>query len=481
MNEFPNGQDQPITVGTGWLSADLPKPPPFNFKNAVRTIGPGAILLAAGIGGGEWIVGPALAVKFGSELMWIATIAILLQLVINLEGMRYTLYTGEPIYVGFLRLRPGGRFWSIYYCLFALLSLGWPALAVPCASTLFASQAQRMAGSEDSQLLYWIASGVIVLALGILSFGGTVERMLERFSYVMILFVFCFLLAVNLLFIPLDHWWRTLAGFFQITWFSGDMDWPLLAAVAATAGSGGIGNLIVTSWARDKGFGMARHVGAIPSAIRGVEIKVSQMGTTFPITSENLRRWKAWQRYVHVDQVALWAVLAFVGLFLNVNLATGIIPEGTDLSGMALGAHQAKYMAELIWPGFWTLTLLNGYWILFSTHLGNTDALVRMLTDVLWVGSSRIKKAGSANIGRLYYTLLLPLTIWFIVAIRLAEPLVLFKILANVSGFILAVASLQIFIVNRRFLPREVQSRWRGWMLLAAAAFYGFFSLRLLI
>ncbi|HYI97838.1 MAG TPA: hypothetical protein VEX68_30140, partial [Bryobacteraceae bacterium] len=98
-----------------WGRADMPEPLPLSFRNALRTIGPGAILLAASIGGGEWLVGPAVAVKHGIGLFWIATVAIVFQTIFNLEALRYTLYTGEPIVAGFMRLRPSSRFWATIY------------------------------------------------------------------------------------------------------------------------------------------------------------------------------------------------------------------------------------------------------------------------------------------------------------------------------------------------------------------------------
>ena len=47
-----------------WDVADLPAPPPFNARNLFKIIGPGAIMVATSIGGGEWLVGPAAAVKY---------------------------------------------------------------------------------------------------------------------------------------------------------------------------------------------------------------------------------------------------------------------------------------------------------------------------------------------------------------------------------------------------------------------------------
>ena len=104
-----------------WDVADLPAPLPFNFGNMMKVIGPGAIMAATSIGGGEWLVGPAAAVKYSSSIFLIATVAIVLQVLFNLEAIRYTLYTGEPIYGGIMRLKPGPQFWAGFYTLLGLL------------------------------------------------------------------------------------------------------------------------------------------------------------------------------------------------------------------------------------------------------------------------------------------------------------------------------------------------------------------------
>jgi hypothetical protein len=68
--------------------------------------------LAGAIGGGEWIVGPLMAVKYGTTILWVATAAIFLQMVFNLEAVRYTLYSSEPVLTGIMRLSPGPRVWG---------------------------------------------------------------------------------------------------------------------------------------------------------------------------------------------------------------------------------------------------------------------------------------------------------------------------------------------------------------------------------
>ncbi len=457
-----------------WDVADLPAPPPFTFGNMMKVIGPGAIMAATSIGGGEWLVGPAAAVKYSSSIFLIATVAIALQVIFNLEAVRYTLYTGEPIYGGIMRLKPGPRFWAGFYACIGFLQLGWPALAGSAAATLLGAWIGRMPGAPDQAIQGWIAVGLILAVVLILSFGGTIERMLEYFAWTMLAVVFGFLLIVNVLFVPLSHWWQTFTGFFSLSGMPDPVDWALLGALAATAGSGGMGNLTVTNWIRDKGFGMGSKVGAIPSAVGGHEITLSHVGTVFPATPANLTRWQEWLRYVHADQVWVWGLFCFLGMFLNVNLSTAVIPQGTDLQGLAAGAYQAEYLSH-IWPGFWFLTLFNGFWILFKTQLGNTDILVRTITDVVWMSSPKARAA--SGIRTIYYGILVLFSVWGAIAIHVASPFQLFKILANMAGIVLLIAGVQIFLVNRRFLPPALRPPlWREIGLLLCSAFYAFFA-----
>jgi hypothetical protein len=374
-----------------------------------------------------------------------------------------------------MRLPPGPRFWAGFYSLLGFFQLGWPALAGSAAATLLGAWIGRMPGAPDQATQAWVATGLMVVVVLILSFGGTIERMLEYFAWTMLVAIFLFLIVVNLAFVPLSHSLHTFAGFFRLSGLPDPIDWSLIAALAATAGSGGLGNITITNWVRDKGVGMGGLVGAIPSAVGGHQIRLSHVGKVFPATAGNLGRFREWMRYVHVDQVCVWGFFCFLGMYLNVNLATAIVPAGTDLQGLAAGAYQAEYLAK-IWPGFWFLTLFNGFWVLFKTQLGNTDVLVRTVTDAVWMASPRAR-AGKWGIKAVYYGILAVFSIWAALAIRSASPFELFKVLANVAGLILVIAGIQIFLVNRRFLPKAVRPPlWREAGLLLCSAFYAVFA-----
>jgi hypothetical protein len=91
LDDGPDHGREESAAQTGlpaWGVAELPEPLPYSLRNVFRTIGPGAILLAASVGGGEWLAGPAIAVQHGVGILWIATIGILLQLLFNLEAIR---------------------------------------------------------------------------------------------------------------------------------------------------------------------------------------------------------------------------------------------------------------------------------------------------------------------------------------------------------------------------------------------------------
>ena len=462
-----------------WTVRDLPEPRPFTLVNVLRTIGPGAILLAGAIGGGEWIVGPIMVVKYGVTILWIATLGVLLQTLFNLEAVRYTLYTGEPILTGIMRLNPGPRLWAPFFILIGAAQLATPAIAAGCATVLFGAIKGRMPTAEDAAFQQWIGVGVILVAAVLLLSGRSIERVLERLSWAMIVFIFVFLTVVNVVCVPWEGWRQTLGGFLTPTSLPAGVNLVLLGLFAATAGSGGLGNLALSNWFRDKGFGMGAHVGGIGGALAAHHQELQTVGSVCPPTEENRRRWKTWWLYARLDQQALWGPGCILGMFLNVNLARAIVPPDAELAGYAAGAFQAQYLAEQLGPWLWFLTLLNGFWILFSTHLGNTDCLVRTAADILWAASPRFQRWPAS---RIYATLLLLLTGWALFAIHLGNVLQLFQVLGIVASPIMAIAAVQILRVNTRFLPREFQPPlWRKIALGGSVLVYGGISIALLV
>jgi hypothetical protein len=150
------------------------------------------------------------------------------------------------------------------------------------------------------------------------------------------------------------------------------------------------------------------------------------------------------------------------------------VPAGTVAGEWAVANMQATGIAAVHGPVFWYLTVLCGFWILFSTQLGIVDGLPRATTDILWSASPRLRQMG--DVRRVYYGVLLVFAVWGCIGLNLARPITLIIIGANAAAFIFVVESIHTLVVNRRFLPGELHAPlWREACLVLCALFYGGF------
>jgi hypothetical protein len=482
-----------------WQVADLPAPPPYSFKNAVRVAGAGAIVLGFGIGSGEWLIGPAVTARFTAALLWVATISILLQWVFMEEASRYTLYTGEPIFSGFMRTKPGPAFWGWLYSILGFLQLGWPGWAASAATAIVAALISDVPGPQhQTQVLIW---GYVTFfaSLAVLLIGRKVERSLEMVEWFMIVWIVVALFFIAVFFVNLNTWLTVITGFvgggayFIRSPQTGELiglippgaDWFILAGFAAYAGAGGLGNCTITNWVRDKGMGMAGLVGYIPAAVGGRRVELAATGKVFEPTPANLDRFREWWRYVRFDQGWVWTLGSFLGMGLPALLTVQFIPPGTEIGGMAVAVRQAEGISEAfgglatVAGGLlWYLTLVTGFWILYSTQIGILDLVPRTVTDIIWTSNPAVRAWAKGDVRKVYYATLVTFVIWGCIAINLAQPFILILLGAFVAGLIMTIFGIHVWYVNRRFLPAEVQApAWRQAALLGFSAFFGFFTL----
>ncbi len=458
-----------------WQQGDLPHPPVFSVRNAVRVIGPGTILLGLSLGAGDWLLGPAIAVKYGPTLLWICTLSVILQALLNTEMARYTLATGESVYAGFMRTPPGPRFWAWTYALLNLIQLGWPGWAAAGGSALAGLFLGRMPRGEDRDVVLALGYLVFLASVAIALPGARAQRRIERAEWLMMGWMLAFLLVVGIFLVPQDIWARVTAGFLspllgQAT-LPAEVDWLLLAAFAAYSGAGGVINATLTQWLRDRGFGMAGTVGVIPTAIGGETIPLAGQGAIFPATEPNLAKWRRWWHYLRADLWFLWIPGCLIGMALPVLLAVAFVRPETDTRGPGAAAVLAQALGERHGLAFWVLALLTGLWILVSNQLGITSGFTRSVTDILWTSGARPGRAADAS--ALYYSALAVFALAGCLALPLAEPLSLILIGANLAALNFVILAFHTLWVNRRLLPRKVRpSLWREVAVAACGLFF---------
>ena len=449
----------------------------------IGVVGPGVIVLGASIGSGEFLLGPAVFVRHGLSLLWVTAVAVFLQTIFNTEVMRYTLATGEPVFTGFMRTRPSSTAWAWMYAILYFLQVGWPAFAATAAGAIFFLFARRLPEPSDTAAIYYIGLGTFLACVAVLSVGRRIERTLELLNWVLIACILggFFVLAVR--FVPARTWLTAAAGLGGFDMARGtlnllpaEMDFFLLGALVAYSGSGGVINLTLSNWARDKGYGMAERAGYIPAAIGGRKVNLAHSGFMFTSDLDAMHRWRGWWRVVLADQWGVFFTGAILGMVLPALLYVTFLPRGTDIQGLGISAALAYAVGGRAGALAAQGVAFLGAWILFKTQLDNLEGIVRTITDILWTGSRHVRAWRGGDVRAVYYSVLGAVVLWGIVALRLAQPIVLLKLGANVAGVVFIVASLHLLYVNTRLLPQHVRPpMWRRAVLVGMALFYGFF------
>ena len=222
---------------------------------------------------------------------------------------------------------------------------------------------------------------------------------------------------------------------------------------------------------------MSSLVGAIPSMIGGQNVTLSHWGKVFRISPENLKRFKEWWKYVRFEQYGIWLIGCFVGIALPAMLTIAFVPAGQEMDQWSAAGFQAEGLAEKGGRVMWYLTLLCGFWVLFSTQLGGVDGVPRTYTDIIWTGLKRARNLGEHNAKWIYYPILGIYILWGIIAMYLAKPFFMILVSATIGGYLLVITALHTLYVNRKFLPKEIQPpMWKQIGLVLCAGYYSIFG-----
>ena len=165
-------------------------------------------------------------------------------------------------------------------------------------------------------------------------------------------------------------------------------------------------NLTLTNWVRDKGYGMGQVVGFIPALVGGQKVHLAHAGSVFEPTPGQLGRWAGWWRIVRIDQWGVFFAGALLGMALPGILYTAAIPRGTDMRGLAIASELAHALAPASGAALALVLALMSVWILFKAQLDNLEGMTRVITDILWSGSRRVRAWRGGDVRVVYYSVL---------------------------------------------------------------------------
>ncbi|MCD6536593.1 MAG: Nramp family divalent metal transporter [Thaumarchaeota archaeon] len=471
-------------------SEDLPEPPKPGLISYLKAVGPGVILGSLAIGSGEWILFPAVVVKFGPYLLWAVLLSCIIQAVVAVESIKYTIYCGQPIHKAYQKLPPNPVTWAWAWTLLLLIPIIWPGWAMGSATAIAALQLGRLPTPQDAYLV--LAWGLVALTVGliVLHVGEKIQRTLEVVSWpLVILFLATILLGV-IIAAPASAWLEVLSGFagFLRPRFGfpqqSEINWFMIAAAIAYIPAGFGFNLYISSYARDKGWGMGRKIGYISGIVGGSKVDLKADELPFDLSKrENLRRWRGWLNIVRLDSFLFFSGITLLSVILMSVMAYALLaPRGLAPMGFQVAAAQAEALAKVLGSAAWVLVLLGGFWALFDTQWGLMDSTSRAITDNFWFASERIRKWAKGDPRRIYYPIIYVLYVVAAIIMtlstmfNLAQPYELVALGAVLGLFALTLAPALQLIVSNRILPRELRPGIvANAILVIGVLFYGFF------
>ena len=477
-----------------WNLGELPEPPKFAWRNILLLLGPGLFMAGAAIGGGEWLTGPVITARYGAGLLWLATLSILGQAFYNVEVSRYALYTGEPIFAGKFRTRPGPRLWLVVYGLFDF-SMFFPYLVAAAATPLiaiFRGDLPDPTNNPDDEFLVRITSvALFLLALSPLLIGGKVYNSIKVIMTIKIVLVMGFLVLMAAMFSNLGTWTEIGSGFLKFgnvpvktadgspsldnifaALFEGrplpEMDFTFvgfLCTLVAIAGAGGLGNSAVSNYTRDQGWGMGARVGAIPSFFGGRKIELSHVGMVFKPTQDALVRWRAWLSHVLRDQWVVWMPGCIVGVGLPAMMSLLFIERGAVLTdGWQVATITAGGVRDAMgatWgPTFWVITLFIAFIVLVTGVSQGVDGFLRRWIDVLWIAIPGVRKFEPKQIRGVYFGVLAVYVVLGAIMLCVGKPTTLLFIGSIIMNFALGFTCMHTLVVNTTLLPQPLRPGW---------------------
>lgn len=447
---------------------DIPSAPPLK-----KLIGPSFILLGLGLGSGELILWPYLSANYGMGIIWAAVIGISLQFFLNMEISRYTIATGESIFVGMAR--KFGRFAPFWFIFSTFIPWIWPGI--------IASSATVIANAFGFSYSKYIGIGLLLLIGIFLSAGKTIYKTQELIQKLIIMIGIPFIFIVTLFFLKIENLVSLFKGFVGIgdgfLFLPKDISLATFLGALAYAGAGGTLNLSQSLYAKEKGYGMAYHSGKLGSIFRGVKEDVKLEGSLIQNDRENLERFRQWWKRLNIEHaIVFWATGAFTMILLSLLSFSTVYGTSGIEKGINFVINESLALSSSSFRFLGTIFLLMVGLMLFGTQFSVFGSTSRIMSENLSIISK--KHFPVRNLSKYFYFFL-----WIqifagilIFLIGITEPLRLVTIGAVLNALSMFVYTGMVYITNIKILPREIQpSILRKIMMFLAFLFYGSFGI----
>lgn len=446
---------------------NMPKPWPLR-----KLIGPSFIILGVGLGSGELILWPYLSSNFGLGIIWAAILGITFQFFINMEIERYTLVTGESIFVGLARKY--GWFTPIWFILTTLIPWMWPGIAAASA-TVFAAAL----GIEYSKYI-----GIsILLLIGVLySLGSVVYKTQEQVQKAIILFGVPFVFLITLYFAKPADWVALSEGLIgkgNGFWFLPQgLPFAAFLGALAYAGAGGNLNLAQSLYVKEKGYGMGKYSGRITSIFSGQKEDIKLTGNTFNATKANVENYKNWWKRINIEHaIVFWLTGAFTMVMLSLLAYSTVFGQSGVDSSIKFVIFEGSAIAQKTLPILGTFFMVMAGIMLFGTQFSVLGSNARISSENLVITNSKLFQIKNLPIFFYIFLWLQIIAGIIIFSLGFTEPLGLVITGAVMNAFSMFIYTGLVLKLNMTSLQKVARpSKIRIFFVSAAFIFYGGFT-----
>lgn len=451
------------------LTPEKKFPEPIAFR---KLIGPSFIILGVGLGSGELILWPYLSSNFGLGIIWAAVVGITFQFFINMEIERYTLATGESIFVGLAR--KFGRFASVWFILTTLIPWMWPGI--------LASSAKVIASAFGLKFTPFLCITMLFLIGGIYSLGKVVYKTQETFQKTIILIGVPFVFLITLFFAKFTDWTALMGGLLGrgegFSFLPNNLPLATFLAALAYAGAGGNLNLAQSLYVKEKGYGMGKFSGRITNIFKGKEEDISLEGHSFENTVENVNRFKLWWKRINLEHaLVFWLTGAFTMILLSLLAYSTVFGNPGNETSINFVIREGSIIAQRTFPFLGTFFLVITGIMLFGTQFSVYGSNARIAGENLVIFDQ--DKFKIQSLPKFFYFFLWAqiLSGSIIFLLGFTEPLTLVVTGAVLNAISMFIYTGLILWLNLTSLPKELRpSTIRIVAITSAFLFYGGFS-----
>jgi hypothetical protein len=393
---------------------------------------------------------------------WLMIISVIIETALVYECIKYSICTGRSFFAGTRELAPRG-FWPWFWAVAAIVTYAWPAWmagAIVAAQRFTGISTQTVAPGSTLPPQYIWAVVALALVLVVFYFSNRTYAFLEKFFLVIMWANIVLVLAITVVAAQPSDYITVLLGYLGILFLREGYPaaLPLTDTLALYNQPGG-SLMWVSFWAVAAGWGMGRHSGQVtgvlqpPEKITGEELRWDH---TDP---EEVRKTKQWIKVGGYSLILWWAIIG--GLFMTYlysvaglaylhdqYLQTGQVPSGVEvpiqmatIASGVLGQAAGWLMLLVI-----MVTLYDAQFPYYDTFIGRTT------TDAIAVNTNWEERRPY----RFYYFVVVTTCVLAgLYLVTVAQPFILWTVVAIASIVWRAIGSLQILRINNSRLPTE--------------------------